>query len=228
MTNPDEHMIIALDGPAASGKGTLAKNLAMALNFRHMDTGALYRASAYEVLQNQGDPSREDDALAGCNTLKSKILGAENLNDVLGNPDLRKDETGTAASKLAAIPAAREALKSIQIDFAHEQKQGYGGVILDGRDIGTVICPNAHLKLYIEADTEVRAKRRLKELQSKGLDVTYSAVFAEMRERDARDTQRDTAPLHAASDAIMINTSHLSEEEVLSKALSCVREIRHS
>lgn len=219
-------MIIAIDGPAASGKGTLAKNLAGRLNFSHMDTGALYRASAYEVLQVHGNPAIEAEALKGCETLNKKIRAVSDLNEILGNPALRNDETGNAASKLASIPAVREALKAIQVDFAHEKKEGFGGVILDGRDIGTVICPDADLKFYVEADLETRAKRRLKELQSKGLVVTYSAVFAEMRERDERDTHRDTAPLRAAEDAIRLDTSDLTEDEVLEKALAFVKKTR--
>jgi len=219
-------MIIAIDGPAASGKGTLAKRLAEALNFRHMDTGALYRGSAFEVIQETGNPSNEQDALKGCEKLKEKIQAVSDLNSILGNPNLRNDETGNVASIIASIPSVREALKSIQISFSRQKKQGFEGVILDGRDIGTVICPNAHLKLYIVADLETRAKRRLKELQSKGLDATYSAVFAQMRERDDRDSQRDTAPLSTAKDAIVINTSGLTEDEVLKEALGHVERIK--
>lgn len=219
-------MIIAIDGPAASGKGTLAKRLAEALNFRHMDTGALYRGSAFEVIQETGNPSNEQDALKGCEKLKEKIQAVSDLNSILGNPNLRNDETGNVASIIASIPSVREALKSIQISFSRQKKQGFEGVILDGRDIGTVICPNAHLKLYIVADLETRAKRRLKELQSKGLDATYSAVFAQMRERDDRDSQRDAAPLSTAKDAIVINTSGLTEDEVLKEALGHVERIK--
>ncbi|MDH5723604.1 MAG: (d)CMP kinase [Alphaproteobacteria bacterium] len=219
-------MIIAIDGPAASGKGTLARRLADVLNLRHMDTGALYRGCAFEVLQAKGDPSNEQDALKGCKKLKEKIQSTPDLNIILGNPELRNDKVGNAASKLASISSVRETLKSIQIDFSCQEKKGFNGVILDGRDIGTVICPNAHIKFYVEADLETRAKRRLKELQSRGLDVTYNAVFAQMRERDDRDTQRDTAPLRAAEDAIVINTSDFTEDEVLEKALAYAKKVR--
>ena len=226
MTNLQDHIIIAIDGPAASGKGTLARKLAENLNLRHMDTGALYRACAYEVIQENGDCLNEEDALAGCKALKDKIQRTTHLDDILGNKALREDNIGQEASKIASIPSVREMLKSIQTEFAHQRTEGFLGTILDGRDIGTVICPDALVKLYIEANLETRAKRRLKELQSRGLDATYSAVFAQMRERDDRDTQRDTAPLRAAEDAITLDTSELIEEEVMEKALFYINKIR--
>ena len=211
--------VIAIDGPAASGKGTLARKLAENLNFSHMDTGALYRAVGYEVLNADGDPENESDALEGCSALSEKLKNS----DPLSNSKLRTDEVGNAASKVAAIQPVRDALVTLQRNFAKKPADHYEGVIFDGRDIGTVICPNAPLKLYITAKTEIRAERRTKELHSKGLDVTYKAVLKDMRARDARDMERAIAPLRPADDAITIDSGDLSEAEMLQKALDHVK-----
>lgn len=207
--------IIAIDGPAASGKGTLSRALADALHFAHMDTGALYRAVGYEVLKANGEAQDEADALAACAVLKGKISDPNTLN----NPDLRTEIIGTAASKVAAIQPVRDFLLDLQRDFAHAPGQAYKGAVLDGRDIGTVICPEAPLKLFITANDDVRAKRRMKELQSKGLDVTYKAVLEDMRARDARDSARKAAPLQAADDAVIIDSSEKTAADVLEIAL---------
>ncbi len=212
----DTPYIIAIDGPAASGKGTLSRGLAAALNFAHMDTGALYRAVGFEVLQVGGDPERENDALKGVARLQEKLKESKPLD----NPDLRLDEVGSAASKVAAIQEVRDALVDVQRDFARSPGAGWNGAILDGRDIGTVICPDAGLKLYITADDAVRAERRMKELQLKGLDVTYKAVLEDMRARDARDTAREAAPLKPAADAVIIDSSDLDASQMLNLALS--------
>ncbi len=207
--------IIAIDGPAASGKGTLSRALASALHFVHMDTGALYRAVGYEVLQANGEPQDEANALAACAVLREKISDPDTLN----NPDLRTEIIGAAASQVAAIQPVRDFLLDLQRDFAHSPAQGYKGAVLDGRDIGTVICPDAPLKLFITANDDVRAKRRMKELQSKGLDVTYKAVLEDMRARDARDSARKAAPLQAADDAVIIDSSEKTADDVLEIAL---------
>lgn len=212
--------VIAIDGPAASGKGTLSRNLAAALNFAHMDTGALYRAVGYEVLQSGGSPDQEADALAGVAVLEAKIK----QGDVLSNPDLRQDKVGVAASKVAVIQSVRDALVALQRGFASNPPAPYLGAILDGRDIGTVICPDAPLKLFVTANEAVRAKRRTKELQSKGLDVTYKAVLEDMRARDARDMTRKVAPLRPAEDSIVIDSSDLSEAEMLENALEYAKK----
>lgn len=212
--------IIAIDGPAASGKGTLARELAEALNFAHMDTGALYRAVGYEVLKAGGEPENETDALAGCKILAEKLEGS----DPLSNPDLRTDESGNAASKVAVIQSVRDALITIQRNFAQNPAARYEGAILDGRDIGTVICPDAPLKLYVTANMEIRAERRTKELQSKGLDVTNRAVLEDMRARDARDSGRKAAPLRPAEDAIVIDTSNLDQAEMLEIAIEYAKK----
>ena len=212
--------IIAIDGPAASGKGTLARALAENLNFAHMDTGALYRAVGYEVLQSGGSPSDENDALAACASLAKKITNPETLS----NPDLRTDDSGNAASQVAVIQSVRDALLQMQRDFAQSPGKSYKGAVLDGRDIGTIVCPQAQIKLYVTANMEIRAERRMKELQSKGIPVTYEAVLEDMRARDARDTGRKAAPLKPAEDAIIIDTSDLSQDEALAKALEYAKK----
>ncbi len=211
--------IIAIDGPAASGKGTLSRNLARALNFAHMDTGALYRAVGYEVLRAGHDPEDTEHALEACARLSRKINIEATLDDVLGNAGLRTDDVGIAASRIAAMQEVRDTLVDLQRSFANEPPEGFEGSILDGRDIGTVICPDAPLKLFITANLEIRAERRLKELQSKGLDVTYRAVLEDMRARDARDSGRQAAPMRPADDAINIDSSDLDEAELLEVAL---------
>ncbi|MCB1650470.1 MAG: (d)CMP kinase [Alphaproteobacteria bacterium] len=238
-------MVIAIDGPAASGKGTLSRALAERLGFAHLDTGALYRAVAYEVMQAGGDPEDEGDALAGVESLKAKLSnpsinilhnsntgGGKEGNagsaggsaDVLGNPILKEDHVGGGASKVAAIPSVRAALLDLQRDFAAHPGEGFEGAVLDGRDIGTVICPQAPVKLFVTASDEVRAERRTKELQSKGISVTKAAVLKDMCERDARDASRTEAPMKPADDAILIDSSHLDPAEMLDKALKIVQE----
>ena len=215
--------IIAIDGPAASGKGTLSRNLAKALNFAHMDTGALYRAVAYEVLQTNKNPSLLDDALSGCDILQQK-LKTNQTDHIFSNPALRTETIGEAASKLSVIQDVRDRLIDIQRSFATAPGDDFAGAILDGRDIGTVICPDALLKLYITAKTEIRAQRRMKELQSKGLEVTYEAVLKDMRARDARDSGRKAAPLKPAEDAIIIDSSALDEDQMLDIALTHAKD----
>lgn len=210
--------VIAIDGPAASGKGTLARALAEKLGFAFMDTGALYRGVAFEVLEADNDPDSTTDAEKAALLLAQKIEHADKPADILGNPKLREEIVGQTASKVAALQEVREALLKLQRDFAANPGKSYKGAVLDGRDIGTVICPDADLKLFITAQMEVRAKRRLKELQSKDISVTYDAVLADMRARDARDSERSSAPLKPADDAVTIDTSSLSAEQVFDLA----------
>ncbi len=212
--------IIAIDGPAASGKGTLSRNLARELNLAHMDTGALYRAVAFEVIARGGNPDDENDALQGCESLQEKLHDDETLN----NSDLRTEIIGAAASKVASIQSVRDFLTDMQRNFANSPPTGFDGAILDGRDIGTIICPDAPLKLYITAKCEIRAIRRMKELQSKGLNVTYKAVLEDMRARDARDSSRKVAPLKPAEDAVIIDSSDLSEAQMLENALTYAKK----
>lgn len=210
--------IIAIDGLAASGKGTLARNLAKDLGFAHMDTGALYRAVGLAALETGADFTDEASL-----TEKTEFF-VRNFNPaLLDEPRLRTDETGQAASKVAAIPAVRALLLNLQQDFAKDPGSLYKGAILDGRDIGTVICPNAQAKLFITAKTEIRALRRTKELQSKGISVSYEAVLDDMRERDKRDAQRKAAPAKAAGDAYVINTDELPADQAFEKAKEFVK-----
>lgn len=210
------HMIIAIDGPAASGKGTLARKLAQRLGYAYLDTGALYRAVAFRVLEAGNQADNEGDAI---NAAQIPFTSED-----LENPALRTDTVGTAASQVAKIPAVREALLQFQKNFAAQPSDpALGGVILDGRDIGTVICPDANVKLFVTASTEERSKRRYLELTAKGLDTSYEAVLADMLERDERDQNRSTAPLKPAADAHILDTSTMSEAEVMERALSIIR-----
>lgn len=201
---------IAIDGPAASGKGTLSKKIAEALTFAHLDTGALYRATALHMIEH------ETDAITAANHIK------ENLFDT-NTPRLKDDDIGQMASKIAAEPEIRAILLDLQKTFAANPPNGTKGSVLDGRDIGTVVCPNADIKLFITAPTEIRAQRRLKELQLKDKAVTYEAVLKDMRERDARDQGRKTAPMMPADDALIIDTGHLTAEDAFEKAMTAVR-----
>lgn len=211
--------VIAIDGPAASGKGTLARKIAQKLGYAYMDTGALYRAVAHIVLSGEHDPAREDDALAA-----AKFLNTHFIPETLFDPALRSDAVGNAASKVAAFQSVRKVLINLQRNFAAQALIDHEGAILDGRDIGTVICPDADVKLYITASPEVRAARRLKELQSSGIAATYEAVLTDMRDRDARDSGRATAPLKPAEDALVIDTSDIGADEALDIALSIIEK----
>lgn len=223
-TNRQERFVIAIDGPAASGKGTLARKLAEALGFAYMDTGALYRAVAFEVLSTGLSIKDKKDARDAAQILVKKIGRARNPADILGKPSLREDKIGQAASVVAAMPEVREVLLKLQRDFAQKPGGSYLGAILDGRDIGTVICPRADVKFFITAKTEIRAERRLKELQSKGIAVTYSTVLSEMLERDARDSSRNAAPMKPADDAVVIDSSDMNADQLLEKALSVTKD----
>ena len=210
--------IIAIDGPAAAGKGTLAKRLAEHFSMELLDTGLLYRAVARKVLDADAeigdDPATYED-IAG---QAARGLTATDL-EVAG---LRTDETAQAASKVSAIPAVRKALLDFQRAFASVPPDGASGAVLDGRDIGTVVCPDADVKIFITAATVIRAERRHKELQERGEVSIYARVLQEMKERDARDTGRNVAPLAAAEDAFQIDTSELDADQVFAAALDFI------
>ena len=206
--------IVAIDGPAASGKGSLARRLAETLGFPHLDTGLLYRKTGIDVLKGGGNPGDEATAIAA-----AKALNPAGLDD----PALKSDEAGTAASRVSGFPGVRDALYNFQVNFARTHKDG---AILDGRDIVTVICPDAPVKLFITASPEVRAQRRLKELESRGIPATYADVLADMIERDRRDTERTTAPLKPAPDAHIIDTSAMDPAAVLEAALTIIAAAR--
>jgi cytidylate kinase len=211
-------MIIAIDGPAASGKGTLARGLAATLGFAHLDTGMIYRAVAARVLAAGEDPR---DAAAAQRA--AQALRAADLQ----RGDLRRQEVGQGASVVAAIPDVRAALLAFQRDFAAHPPGGRAGVVLDGRDIGTVVCPGAAVKFFVTASPEIRARRRHKELLDGGGKSIYARVLQEVRDRDARDSGREAAPLRPAEDAIVLDTTELSAEAVLAAALAHIRS-RHS
>ncbi len=214
-----QHMVIAIDGPAASGKGTLARKLAAELGFAYLDTGALYRCVGKAVLDAGGNPADETAAIAAAKSLQH-TLKAEDLQD----PALRTDTVGSAASNVAKFGEVRRALFEFQRNFAKTPQQGYGGVILDGRDIGTVIAPDADVKLFVTASVEERAKRRLAELTGKGIETDFETVLADMKQRDERDSARDAAPLKPADDAVFVDTSTMNADAVMAKALDAIRQ----
>jgi len=193
---------VAIDGPAAAGKGTISQAVARHFQFAHLDTGLLYRAVAHRVLRGE-DPVKA--------ALDLQIAD-------LDSDALRTAEVAQTASKIAMISEVRAALVDFQRTFAHRQ----GGAVLDGRDIGTVICPDADVKLYVTATDQVRATRRFQELQAKGAVTTLEVVLGDLRARDARDSERATAPLKPASDAILLDTSELTVEMATKQAIAQV------
>jgi cytidylate kinase len=212
-------VIVAIDGPSASGKGTLARGLAKALGFAYLDSGSLYRAVAAKLLAAGFDPN--DAAVA------EQVARAISPDD-LERPDLRSEAVAQVASRVAALPPVRAALLAFQRDFAKRPPGAAGGAVLDGRDIGTVVCPEAEVKLFVNASAEERARRRSKELIEKGESGIYARVLKEMRERDDRDTARSHAPLVAAADAVEIDTTDKDADAVLAIALAVVAEKRKS
>jgi len=197
---------VAIDGPAAAGTGTISRAVAAHFGFAHLDTGLLYRATGRRVLDGL-------EPVAAARALRAEDLARD---------DLRTAEVAQAASKVAAIPEVRAALVDFQRAFARRA----GGAVLDGRDIGTVICPEAQVKLYVTASDAVRARRRFLELSGKGADVTPEGVLADLRERDARDSERAAAPLAAAADAVVLDTSALTIDEAVAKAIAVVNTRR--
>ena len=207
-------MIIAVDGPAAAGKGTLARRLADHFGLALLDTGLLYRAVGLKTLRGGADPSdREAAAQAAAE------LDEEDLRD----PGLRSDEAANAASKAGAIPEVRVALLDFQRRFAAFPPDDAAGAVLDGRDIGTVVCPDADAKIFVTASIEVRAARRLKELRERGREAIHSRVLRDMQERDRRDSGRDVAPLEPAEDAFVLDTSELDPDAVFAEALKFIK-----
>lgn len=210
MTNS---IVIAVDGTAASGKGTLAKKLAAHFGFAHLDSGALYRLTALAVLEANGDPRQEVDAVKGAQSLDLSRAG---------DPAIRTDVVGQAASHVAAIPAVREALLDFQRGFLIHPPGGSPGAVMDGRDIGTVICPEATAKLYVDARPELRARRRWLELRSMGIERDEKGLLAELNARDAADKSRPISPLKQAPDADLLDTSDLGIDAAFAAALALV------
>ena len=207
-------MIIAIDGPAASGKGTVARRLATHLGYHYLDTGAIYRAVGLAVMRAGGDPADADLA-----TLKAQTLDLALTED----PEIRTDAAGSAASKVGAVRAVRAALLQLQRDFAVRPP----GAVLDGRDIGTVVCPTAAAKVFVTADVEERARRRHKELLGRGLPSIYARVLEDLQERDRRDAGRADAPMVQAPDAILVDTTRMTPDEAFQVVLDYVAS-RHA
>ncbi len=205
-------MIIAVDGPTASGKGTIAKALAKHFSLPHLDTGLLYRAIGRQVALNGGDPDTPEDALAA----------TEFPDKLLDDPELRNEATGSLASRVSIHPGVRQALFERQRAFATRP----GGAVLDGRDIGTVIAPDADVKLYITASVETRAKRRYDEMVTSGREVSLEAMIADLEARDARDSGRKDAPLTVAEGALVIDTTSLGKDEAIAAAVEAVEAAR--
>lgn len=204
-------LVLAIDGPAASGKGTLAKRLAVHFGLPHLDTGLLYRATARHLLDRGQSLADVAAATAAAGSLDPQSVDEDRL---------RGAEMGEAASVVAALPPVREALVAVQRRFAGQPQ----GAVLDGRDIGTVICPEATVKLFVTATPEVRAARRHRELAQKPDAPDFETVLADIRRRDARDSGRASAPLLAAPDAVVLDTSDLSIEEAFARAVAVVME----
>ena len=202
--------VIAVDGPAASGKGTVARALAARFGLPHMDTGLLYRAVALKLWRWGGDAGNEFEALRAC----------DDLGFDPGDAELRSEPVSKIASMISAYASVRAALLQRQRDFAQQTD----GAVLDGRDIGTVIAPDADVKLFITASAEVRAERRLRELQQRGMTAHYDDVLADIRARDARDAGRSVAPLKPAPDALVLDTSELGPDEAIAAALRLVEK----
>jgi cytidylate kinase len=214
-------MLIAIDGPAASGKGTVARMLAKEFGLQYLDTGKLYRAVGYNLLVTKINPSLEvlDKILS---TSKSYIKNLK-LNQLL-NPELETEEVGAYASFVSAIPEIRHDLFNLQKQVANNSE----GAVLDGRDIGTVICPNADFKFFITADAKIRANRRFKQLISANKDVKEADILRDIEARDFRDANRKIAPLKPASDAYVIDSSNISPEEVFFKIKELILKAKNS
>jgi len=214
-------MIIAIDGPAAAGKGTLAKKLAETLRYAYLDTGALYRAVGLSMVKKNMNP---DDIEKAARMAESMTVS--DFAEIIKDPDLRKEIGAKAAAKVAKNTGVRQALLKFQRDFAENPAFTDGtkaqGSILDGRDIGTVVCPHADLKFFVTASPEKRAERRFNEYKEKKSDITFEEVLKDVKERDEADRTRSASPLVPADDAVILDTSFLSIDEVYEKAMAIV------
>lgn len=205
-------MIVAVDGPAASGKGSIARAIAVRFSLPHMDTGLLYRATALNLLETGGDPESEFAAARATDISQIRF----------DDPELKSETVGGLASRISAYPLVREALLERQKRFAAQE----GGAVLDGRDIGTVIAPQADVKLFVTATSQIRAERRFAELKRTGLDVHLPDVLADIRARDERDAGRAAAPLVMADDAVLLDTSEMNLEQAIATAIELVEARR--
>lgn len=211
MTTTSRPILIAVDGPAASGKGTIARAIARHYGLPHMDTGMLYRAVALSMFRFGGDPASEFEAVRACE-------GVAQVDPT--DPELRSEVVGSIASRISTYAGVRHALLDRQRGFAAQSS----GAVLDGRDIGTVIAPDADVKLYVTASPEVRAERRMNELERRGMRARYDDVLADIHARDERDSNRDVAPLRQAPDALRLDTSAMDVEEAIAEALRLVED----
>nr|WP_205619230.1 (d)CMP kinase [Neomegalonema perideroedes] len=200
--------MVAVDGPAASGKGSLARRMAQKLGYAHLDTGLIYRAVGVKLIEAGGDLARAPEIAAA--------LAPEDL----ARADLRSAEAGSAASRVAVIPEVRAALLDWQRRFAHRPPYGAAGAVLDGRDIGTVVCPEAPAKIFVVADPMVRAERRWRELRETDPSADLKTILEDLLLRDARDSARAAAPLKQADDALLLDTTNLTIDEAVAQALS--------
>lgn len=206
-------VVIAIDGPAASGKGTLARKLARHYGYAYLDTGSLYRAVGQAVLAAGGDPNDDEAALAAAEALDIAHIDEKAI---------RTREAGEAASIVAVKPAVRAAILDFQRNFAASPPGGEGGAVLDGRDIGTVVCPDARVKIFVTASPEIRAHRRWLELNSSGVEVSEAQILEDVRERDRRDAERTASPMKPAADAYLLDTSDLSIEAAFDAAVAII------
>ncbi len=211
-------LIVAVDGLAGAGKGTIGRELAKELGMDFLDTGSLYRAVAFNMVNINGDVNCKSDIDFSIKLAKESLTP-----ELLEQPELRDEKVGQMASKVAVIPEVREALLEEQRSFAKNPPNSTKGAVLDGRDIGTVVCPEADIKLFITAKAEIRAKRRFEELNQTGKDITYEQVLADIKERDARDANRKIAPTVPAKDAIIIDTSDLNKEDAIAYVIKEIK-----
>ena len=210
-------MIIAIDGPAAAGKGTLARHLAEHLRFAHLDSGSLYRAVALKLIISGDDQENE-----ACMIKSSQNIEQKHLND----PRLRDEATGSLASKVASVEKVRENLLNFQRSFANKPPNGKEGAVIDGRDIGTVVCPQADYKFFVTASAEQRAKRRALELEEKHITADYDKILHDIEKRDRQDIERATSPLVQAPDAILLDTTQMDAENAFKTALSLIKSTK--
>lgn len=212
-------IVIAVDGPAASGKGTVSNGLARMFDFAHLDTGSLYRAVTAKMVES----GISTEALADHVSEGVQIAASLKAED-LRRSDLRTETVSTATSIVSQIPEVRAAIRQYQLDFAANPPDGKAGAVLDGRDIGTVICPDADAKIFVTASSEIRAERRTKELNGRGETAEFSEILRDMKDRDARDANRAASPMKPAEDAYLLDTTNLDIEASLARAKEVVLE----
>ncbi len=219
-----QFITIAVDGPSASGKGTLARRLADQFHLFYLDSGSVYRATAKRILDLGKNPDNPEDAVSAAIYVRDHLTF-----EMMEDPALRNDVVADATSRSSRFPPVRDIITETLRLYAHhppasQSHRPFQGAILDGRDIGTVVCPNAEVKLFVTANVEIRAQRRFKELTAKGITTTYNSVLQDMQDRDARDSGRETAPLKAATDAVYFDTSTMDTDTSFEKAVEIIRE----